>query len=135
MTEISICSDHKNIYFFGNFFLKNGISNFHISLPSNFVYMSSGKKVLVFLCFFCKSFTLRKVSKYGVSSGPYFPVFGPEKTPYIDSFHAVKWRMTMYLWYLSQHERTIKLNCFFNEIFVKEMLVDFLYYVTARKIY
>ena len=22
-------------------------------------------------------------------SGPYFPVFGPEKTPYLDSFHAV----------------------------------------------
>ena len=36
------------------------------------------------------------VSKYGVFSGPYFPVFspntginGPEKTPYLDSFHAV----------------------------------------------
>ena len=37
-----------------------------------------------------------KVSKYGVFSGPYFPVFspntgkyGPEKTPYLDTFHAV----------------------------------------------
>ena len=37
-----------------------------------------------------------KVSKYGVFSGPYFPVFGldtvkygPEKTPYLDNFHAV----------------------------------------------
>ena len=36
------------------------------------------------------------VSKYGVFSGPYFPVFspntgkyGPEKTPYLDTFHAV----------------------------------------------
>ena len=26
--------------------------------------------------------TLRKVSKYGFFSGPYFPVFRPEKTPY-----------------------------------------------------
>ena len=34
--------------------------------------------------------------KYGVFSGPYFPVFGlntgeygPENTPYLDNFHAV----------------------------------------------
>ena len=47
--------------------------------------------------------TAWKVSKYGVSSGPYFLVFGqntdvfilntekygPEKTPYLDTFHAV----------------------------------------------
>ena len=37
-----------------------------------------------------------KVSKYGVFSGSYFPVFGlktrkygPEKSPYLDNFHAV----------------------------------------------
>ena len=37
-----------------------------------------------------------KVSKYGFISGPYFPVFnpntgkyGPEMTPYLDTFHAV----------------------------------------------
>ena len=42
--------------------------------------------------------TAWKVSKYGVISGPYFPVFGlntgkyrPEITPYLDTFHAV-WR-------------------------------------------
>ena len=36
------------------------------------------------------------MSKYGVFSGPYFAVFGlntgkyePEKTPYLDTFHAV----------------------------------------------
>ena len=29
------------------------------------------------------------MSKYGVISGPYFPVFGPEITPYWDTFHAV----------------------------------------------
>ena len=45
--------------------------------------------------------SLREVSKYGVFSGPYFPVFGlnifslntgkygPGKTPYLDTFHAV----------------------------------------------
>ena len=40
--------------------------------------------------------TARKVSKYGVSSGPYFAVFSPnigkygsEKTPYLNNFHAV----------------------------------------------
>ena len=47
--------------------------------------------------------TALKVSKYGVFSGPYFPVFtpylsvsspnagkyGPEKTRYLDTFHAV----------------------------------------------
>ena len=41
-------------------------------------------------------YTAWKVSKYGVISGPYFPVFGlntakygPEMTPYLDTFHAV----------------------------------------------
>ena len=40
--------------------------------------------------------TAWKVSKYGDISGPYFPVFspntgkyGPEITPYLDTFHAV----------------------------------------------
>ena len=33
--------------------------------------------------------TAWKVSKYGVISGPYFPVFGPEITPYLDTFRAV----------------------------------------------
>ena len=44
-----------------------------------------------------KSVTARKVSKYGDFSGPYFPVFGlnteiygVKKTPYLDTFHAVK---------------------------------------------
>ena len=26
-----------------------------------------------------------KCQKYGVFSGPYFPVFGPEKTPYLET--------------------------------------------------
>ena len=53
----------------------------------------------------------RIMFKYGVSSGPYFPVFspntakyGPEKTPHLDNFHAVDicriksiFRLTCYL--------------------------------------
>ena len=42
------------------------------------------------------SYTAWKVSKYGVISGQYFPVFspntgkyGPEITPYLDTFHPV----------------------------------------------
>ena len=48
------------------------------------------------------SITAWKVSKYGAFSGPYFPVlgsnteiygkygkYGPEKTPYLDTFHTV----------------------------------------------
>ena len=31
----------------------------------------------------------RKVSKYGVFPGPYFPVLGPGKTPFLDTFHSV----------------------------------------------
>ena len=44
-----------------------------------------------------KTNTAQKVSKYKVFSGPYFPLFspnkgkyGPEKTPYVDFFHAVQ---------------------------------------------
>ena len=36
-----------------------------------------------------KAHTAWKVSKYGVISGPYFPVFGPEITPYLATFDAV----------------------------------------------
>ena len=33
--------------------------------------------------------SFREVSIYGVFSGPYFPAFGPGKTPYLDIFHTV----------------------------------------------
>ena len=49
-----------------------------------------------------KHTTAWKVSKYGAFSGPYFPVlgsnteiygkygkYGPEKAPYLDTFHTV----------------------------------------------
>ena len=39
--------------------------------------------------------TAWNVPQYGVFSGPYFPVFGPEKTPYMDTFHAVGWFYTI----------------------------------------
>ena len=31
-----------------------------------------------------------KVTKYWISFGPNFPIFGPEKTPYLDTFLIVK---------------------------------------------
>ena len=34
-------------------------------------------------------FPAKKVSKYVVISGPYFPACRPEITPYLDTFHAV----------------------------------------------
>ena len=59
-----------------------------------------------------ESTTAWKVSKYGVFSGPYFPVFGlntgkygPEKTPYLDTFYTVYmngivWVKRFAKWYL-----------------------------------
>ena len=47
----------------------------------------------------CKPKNVRNVSKYGAFFGPCFPVFSPnagnyrpEKTPYLDTFHAVQSR-------------------------------------------
>ena len=58
------------------------------------------KKKLNKLFLWGLSNTAWKVSKYGVFSGPYFPVFGvntentgicrPEITPYLEIFHAVQ---------------------------------------------
>ena len=53
--------------------------------------------------------TAWKVSKHGVTSGPYFSVFGPntgkygpEITPYLDTFHAVYYQSSNpYYWYYS----------------------------------
>ena len=51
------------------------------------------------------------MSKYGVISGPYFPVFkpntrkyGPEITPYLDTFHVVK-TITNHCFYLKNERR------------------------------
>ena len=62
-----------------------------INAPTKSTWMNLG---------FPLALTVWKVSKYGVFSGPYFPVFGlntgkygPEKTTHLDTytFHAV-WR-------------------------------------------
>ena len=44
---------------------------------------------LLSACLIRLASTAREVSKYGVFSGPYFPVLGPEKTPYLDTFYTV----------------------------------------------
>ena len=51
--------------------------NLHIPLTQHLLWIDS------------KMCTAWKVSKYGVISGPYFPAFGPEITPYLDTFYAV----------------------------------------------
>ena len=38
--------------------------------------------------------TVWKVSKYGVFSGPSAGKYGPEKTPYLDTFNAVQLYVT-----------------------------------------
>ena len=65
---------------------KTGLSR--TQLPP--LLLSSSSKIMRDL------YTARKVSKYGVFSGPYFAVFnpnagkyGPEKTLYLDAFHVV----------------------------------------------
>ena len=67
-------------------------------------------------CFSRKSFTAWNVSKYGVISGPYFPVFGlntgkywPEITLYLGTFHAV-------IFYIENHEYSNLLYQFTLEI-------------------
>ena len=63
------------------------------------------------------------MSKYGVLSGPYFPVFGlntgkygPEKTSYLDTFHAVSVNTT----YIEKFQNSFSLssgNCdYFVEV-------------------
>ena len=37
----------------------------------------------------CCSFTACKVSQYGVFSGPYSPVYGPEKTPKVEQIRKI----------------------------------------------
>ena len=35
------------------------------------------------------NYTARKASRYEVISGPYFPLFRPEITPYLGTFHPL----------------------------------------------
>ena len=69
---------------------------------------------------FYKTCTAWNSVQYGVISGPYFPVFGlntgkygPEITPYLDTFHAV-------LCFLFRIEKTIcavSFSCKFSDVF------------------
>ena len=45
--------------------------------------------------------TAWKVSKYGIFAGPYFPAFGPEITPYLDTFHTVWLKVTKRIYCVS----------------------------------
>ena len=38
------------------------------------------------------------MSKYGVFSGPNTGKYGPEKTPYLDTFHAVQIEKRIFFW-------------------------------------
>ena len=70
------------------FLLPHQSSTCHASLSSE--KMQRAKKCVLFMI------TTWKESKYGVFCGSYFPAFGlntgkhkPEKTPYLNTFHAV----------------------------------------------
>ena len=59
-----------------------------------------------------EAITAWKVFKYGVISGPYFPAFGlntgkygPEITPYLDTFHAVNLYPSLDLLVFRQHQK------------------------------
>ena len=61
-----------------------------------FKFPHSQSSVIAFVTLKTHTFTAWKVFKYGVISSPYFPVFGlntgkygPEITPFLDTFHAV----------------------------------------------
>ena len=71
-------------------YFKSSLENFHKSLSFREICVKYSKKNSVGIL------TVWKLSKYGVTSGSYFPVFGlktgkhgPEITPYLDKFHAV----------------------------------------------
>ena len=76
------------------FFEVVDLSQLNRFLVDSHLNISEGLKIS--MLWLLNSITAWKVSKYGVISGPYFPVFspntgkyGPEKTPYLDAFHAV----------------------------------------------
>ena len=67
-----------------------------INLFVNIINCLKPLAIFVNSSIFDADYTAWKVSKYGVISGPYFPVFGlntgkygSEIIPYLDTFHAV----------------------------------------------
>ena len=88
----------KLIYWLSCIFLRN--IYIHTLIRNCKERTSKFRKLISKTCFYFRYleilaidlyFTLWKVSKYGVFSGPYFPVFGAEKARYLDSFHAVRY--------------------------------------------
>ena len=39
-------------------------------------------------------------TEHGDFSGPYYPLFGPEKTPHLDTFHAVSMNPYILGWFI-----------------------------------
>ena len=76
-------------------------------------------------------YTAWKVSKYGVFSGPYFPVFipntgkyGPEKNPYLDTFHVVLF--PYYVIYNAQKRYSCRGNLVkYDRAFLRKPLMTF----------
>ena len=64
-------------------------------------------------------FTTWKVSIYGVFSGSNTGKYGPEKTTYLDTFHAV-----VYIWYVFSSE--------FREMFPRSFLAEHLQWLQKR---
>ena len=61
------------------------------------------------------------MSKFGVFSGPYFPVFGlktgkygPEKTPYLDTFHTVFYNQPNWNPFLLPSQATVTMWKYFD---------------------
>ena len=51
--------------------------------------LQTAQNIWIRFCLGLDVSTAWNLSKYGVFSGPYFPVFGVEKTPYLETLHAV----------------------------------------------
>ena len=85
-------------------------------LKTIFIFLKYSEKII----FFKKYITAWKASEYGVFSGPYFPVFGPEKIPHLDTFHTVHWNMVFLV--LSEKMELIFFCCFFLvSLFVRKI--------------
>ena len=74
------------------------------------------------------------MSKYGVFSGPYFPEFspntgkyGPEKAPYLDTFHAVDYFISKNLTLL---KKNLTSTFFFDFLTFFDFLLSIRYFLS-----
>ena len=74
------------------------------------------------------------MSKYGVFSGPCFPVFSPntgkyrpEETPYLDTFHAMIENNWQY--YLLAHLYNFYTYILFSDLFIDSYVYLFMYFL------